>query len=489
MPCNELADILAAPDLQGLQDLGTDLLGTLGAYRVEIDGTVVLENGDRALTKRSADLPVLPGSQARLVSQHIARDSHIAVAVAVVNTHVRLVLQDYLERRVVFSDRHVDAVERTIDFLGQLDEERARIGIVAACMEVADASLASLFERSIDGWQVGVDMGLPADMILPFLERETDLRMRVIDLPVDASILVVPLGSPAGTPTLVVLADWTLSEEEAFPLLQTVARLGQVALDNARLVRVAEERQRLRVELEVAGRTQEQLMPTQRPLWPGLDVVGYSQPSANVGGDYFDWFERPGRGYAICVADVSGHGVSAAIVMATLRGYLRAAFRHDDTLDTMLRDVSSMLCAVLEPWQFVTVFLAELSEDLETLSYCNAGHEPGLLVRDLGSVERLDAGAPPLGIDPALTPPTETVPLRAGDVLVVPTDGLAEAENSLGVQIGRDSLEEWVVRHVRESRHAEGIRERLLGDVERHRNGADRSDDETLVVVRRKGAT
>lgn len=486
MPCNDLATILAAPDLQELENVGSDMLGSLGAYRVEIDGTVILQHGDVESMDHDADLPVLPGSQARLLSQLPAREEHVATAVAVVNTHVRLVLQDYLERRVIFSDRHVDAVDRTVDFLGQLDEERARVGILAACMEVIDASLGCLVEHTLDGWQVSVDMGLPPEFFLPFLEEDVGMKPQILDLPAGNRILLVPLGAPAGNPTLATLADWTLADNEVFPLLRTVARLGQVALENARLVRVAEERQRLRVELEVAGRTQEQLMPTHRPAWPGLSVVGHSRPSENVGGDYFDWFDRPGRGVAICVADVSGHGVGAAIVMATLRGYLRAALRHDESLDSMLRDVSAMLCAILEPWQFVTVFLAEVSEDRESLTYCNAGHEPGLLVRDLGSVERLDAGAPPLGIDPGLTPSAETVPLRPGDVLVVPTDGLAETENSMGVQISRETLEEWVVRHVREARTAESIRDRLLGDVDRHRDGAKRTDDETLIVLRRE---
>ncbi|MCB9671827.1 MAG: serine/threonine-protein phosphatase [Alphaproteobacteria bacterium] len=487
MPSSDLVYVLAAPDLEELGVAGEAVLDGVGDFRVRIDGTTVLAHGEAEL-RHTAELPILPGSNASLDSERAADDQAVAAATAIANTHVRLLLQEHLENRLLFSSRHLHAVDRTVTFLGQLDEERVRVGILAACMDVVDAPLGALLEHRDTGWQVLVDLGVPGDIVIPALAGEDGLSLKITDHEF-GRLLLVPLGSAGGFPAMVCLADWSLGDPEATAVLQTVSRLGRVALENARLVRVAGERQRLRIELELAGRTQLQLMPTETPHWPGLDVVGHSRPTADCGGDYFDWFELPGRGFAFCVADVSGHGVSAAIVMSTLRGYLRAALRHDAPLQAMLAEVSDMLCDILEPWQFVTVFVGEVVGDGSLLRYCNAGHEAGLLVRNGGTLERLDAGAPPLGIDATLTPSAVEVHLEPGDVLVVPTDGLAEAENPWGGQIGRDRLEEWVVQRVRDASDARAVRDALLADVARHRDGADRTDDETLLVVRREGRT
>jgi sigma-B regulation protein RsbU (phosphoserine phosphatase) len=346
-----------------------------------------------------------------------------------------------------------------------------------------------MLERGTSGWWVSVDMGHPGPALVPHLELHDGESFRISTLENGLRVVLVPLGASEGTPVMVVLTDWGLDDEQLAPLLSTVSRLGRVALDNARLVRVAGERQRLRIELELAGRTQEQLMPTEAPRWPGLEVVGHSRPSADCGGDYFDWFDLPGRGFVTCVADVSGHGVGAAIVMATLRGYLNASLRHNEPLDETLSSITTMLCSILEPWQFVTVFLAEIDVDGKTLRFCNAGHEAALLIRSKGSVERLEADAPPLGIDPLLTPRVETVVLQPDDMLVIPTDGLAEAEDPQGVQIGRDQFEEWVVRCVRESHSAVAARDRILAEVANYRDHSEQMDDETLLVLRRRGET
>jgi serine phosphatase RsbU (regulator of sigma subunit) len=457
----------------------------LGAFRVTVDDEVVQTRGNGPLRHQHA-LPTLEGSSACLWSEHPPDRQALARAQFAAERHIRVALQEALEARCLLADRHLHAVDRTIAFLGELDEDRARVGILHACLDVVDASLGALLERTTTGWRTVVELGLSADALAPVLDQVRAAELTTVDSPEFGRVVLVPLGASSGNPLLVALVDSPLEVADAHSVLATVSRLGRVALENAQLVRVAAERQRLRIELELAGRTQEQLMPTSAPVWPGLEVVGHSRPSADCGGDYFDWFPIPERGFFVCVADVSGHGVGAAIVMATLRGYLTASLRQEERLDVMLARVCAMLCDILEPWQFVTVFLAAVSRDGQSLTYCNAGHEAGLLVHAEGTLERLEADVPPLGIDPALAPAVQHAHLAPGDVLVIPTDGLAEAEDAAGELVGRQRFEEWVTHAVRSHATAEGVRSAVLERVGAHRGEVPQLDDETLVVLRRR---
>lgn len=486
-PSSDLIAVLQATDLGALERAGIGALSEVGPFRVEIDGRSVLERP--GAVGFETPLEALPGSQAVLATNRPPDAEHTATAVAVVNTHIRLVLQHHLENRVLLAERHMQAVHRTLAFLGKLDGEQVRLGILAACMDIVDASVGALVERGAERWSVRMGMGIPDDMVCAYIPDALSGRPVVIEVQDGFRVIMVPLGVGSGHPVAVALADWGVEDVEALSVLETVSDLGRVALDNAHLVAVAAERQRLRLELEVAGRTQEHLMPREEPRWALVDVAGHSRPSADCGGDYFDFFHRKGQGYVVCVADVSGHGIGAALVMATLRGYLQAALRTDATLDAMMREVSDMLCSILEPWQFVTAFLCEISEDGTLLRYCNAGHEQGLLVKRDGTLVRLAADAPPLGIDPVLTPDVVVEPFGADDVLVIPTDGLAESEDRSGRPVGRDRFEQWVVDRVRAGpADAETLRDDILDAVTEHREGVERADDETLVVVRHRGS-
>ncbi len=480
MHSNEVTAILNATDLEALHVAGAAALDPFGPYRIEIDG-VPIAGSDTGLPYR-CPLPVLPGSSGTLWCGISPPPRVRTIAQIVATTHIRLVLQEQLERRVLLSARHLHAVERTVAFLGLLREDEVRLDILAACMEVVDASVGSLLERTANGWSPTIDMGLPRELAL--LARSEPARLALLR-PEGIPLLQIPLGPTA----VAFLGDWSMADGDALAVLETVARLGEVALDNARLVREAEERQRLEMEMAFAGRTQSHLLPPGAPRWPGLDVAGHSRPSATCGGDYYDWFDLPDGSVAFVVADVSGHGVGAALLMATLRGYLRASLLRRPVLppDRTLADVGTMLGSILEPWQFVTVFLGRIAPDRRTLCYANAGHEAGLLHRTVGSLDRLTAGGPPLGIDPALVPTAHAVELRPGDALVVPTDGLAEAVDPRGIPVGRDRLEQWFCALAAEHSTSANLRDALLAQVDAHRSDADRQDDETLVVIRTTG--
>ncbi|MGH2570253.1 MAG: GAF domain-containing protein, partial [bacterium] len=164
-----------------------------------------------------------------------------------------------------------------------------------------------------------------------------------------------------------------------------------VSIVNARLHEEVTEKRLLEQQLEIARGIQTSLLPRSAPEIPGHCLVGRNLPSESVGGDYFDFVPLPGGRWAIIVADASGHGIAAGLVMAGFRAEVRAGLRHHDEPRGVLAEVNKTLCGELAPDFFVTAFLGVYSPESGRFVYTNAGHEPGLVVRQ-GGVDLLAEG-------------------------------------------------------------------------------------------------
>jgi len=209
-------------------------------------------------------------------------------------------------------------------------------------------------------------------------------------------------------------------------------------------------------------------------------------PSSAVGGDYFDFLRIPDGRWAVVVADVSGNGIPASLIMAGFRADLRAELRRADEPRGILDRVNAVLCTELEPDHFVTAFLGVYSPESGTLEHASAGHEPGLVLRASGEVEPLSAGGLLLGVFPEAVYRSATTRLDPGDRLVLYTDGLSDTEGAAGEPLGPEGL----VRLLREL-EAEGVPPGRWPDVllerlpERAAHPAGEPDDRTLVVLAR----
>jgi sigma-B regulation protein RsbU (phosphoserine phosphatase) len=267
-------------------------------------------------------------------------------------------------------------------------------------------------------------------------------------------------------------------------LLQALAEQTATAIHTERLVRELRQSERMRSEMEVARRLQMSLLPAHAPSIPGLELAGTCQPSGHVGGDYFDFFALPDGRLGIVVADVSGHGVGSAIVMAGLRSTLYAEVRDGAHPARVLERANAALARDFPSTNlFVSAFLATYEPATGTLAYSNAGHPPPLLAAGTGNVSRLEEGGLLLGIQGDAQYDRGTAQLDAGAVVAIYTDGITEARKRGGPFFGEATLS----RLVRECRvlGAAAVHTTILAAVREHLGGESPQDDVTLVVAGR----
>ena len=204
------------------------------------------------------------------------------------------------------------------------------------------------------------------------------------------------------------------------------------------------EKKRLQGQLEVARQVQLELLPAKDPELPGYDISAYNFPTEEVSGDYYDWVRIYDDQLGIVIADVSGKGVPAAILMAFLRASLRAATHIGYATNISMAKVNYLLWESIERNQFVTAFHAILDASNKTLSYSNAGHNPPILMKASGEIQSIDYGEQPLGMFQHTRYHQYHLLLEPGDVLVLYTDGATEAQNPGGEEFGPDRLVEAV---------------------------------------------
>jgi sigma-B regulation protein RsbU (phosphoserine phosphatase) len=268
-------------------------------------------------------------------------------------------------------------------------------------------------------------------------------------------------------------------------LLTIIATQSAQVIENARL---QEEEARLRVmeeDLRVARSIQEGLVPKSVPQVEHVGLYGFTAPAREVGGDYYDWIPLPDGRIGCVVADVSGKGMPASLLMAQLQAAFKAQAQSGKSPDEVITTVNQFLGATMEPSRFVTLFYAVVEPAANRLVYVSAGHNPPLLWRVDGSHEWLRQGG--LMLSPVSLVPYEahTVEFGPGDGVAIYSDGVTEAENRDGIQWEESNLETTIMQGPRTS--AEEIGLRIKTALENFVAGNEQSDDITLAIVLRRG--
>ncbi len=242
------------------------------------------------------------------------------------------------------------------------------------------------------------------------------------------------------------------------------------------------EKQRLETQLEVARQVQLELLPAHDPELEGFDISAYNFPTEEVSGDYYDWVRIYDDQIGIVIADVSGKGVPAALLMAFLRASLRAATHIGYAPHISMSKVNYLLWESIERNQFVTAFYGILDATNRTISYSNAGHNPALLMDADGTARFEERGGVPLGMfrDSRYYEYFQTI--EPGQLLVLYTDGVTEAMNSTGEEYGRDRLVD-AVRQVRDL-SAREIIDFIHRDVTAWTEGRGAHDDVTFFIIK-----
>ena len=283
-------------------------------------------------------------------------------------------------------------------------------------------------------------------------------------------------------------------------LLQSVASQTGLALENAELlenltVEIA-QRERMASEIEIAREVQERLFPQSYPVIPGVDMAGFCRPAQAVGGDYYDMFvvggdgEPSGHRLALAVGDISGKGISASLLMASLRASLRSLARMESSTEQMpdlaglMRQVNHLVFEASTSNRYATFFFAEFDPGTRMLTYVNAGHNPPMVLRG-ETVLTLSATGMVIGLLEHASFEQSTIQLEAGDVLLAYTDGISEAMNAAEDEWGEDRMIAAAHRLIGEpgcTRSAVTLIECLFREADGFTAGAAQHDDMTLLI-------
>lgn len=249
------------------------------------------------------------------------------------------------------------------------------------------------------------------------------------------------------------------------------------------------EKERFEAELGLAREVQARFIPSTPPDMGRLELAGNWIPARMVSGDYYDFIEHQERVLDIVVADISGKGMSAALMMAGLRSALRsqsvveARDLKPGRLSLLVSRLNLHLCHNSAPEKFATLFICAFDPNALTLTYCCAGHNPPLLVRD-GKISVLDVGGCPIGLFTEWKFQEDTIPVIKGDLIIIYTDGITEAQSANQNEYGEERLQQVVLAN--QDRSCEEIQEKILRAVRDFSFGAEQFDDQTIVVGRVK---
>ena len=236
-------------------------------------------------------------------------------------------------------------------------------------------------------------------------------------------------------------------------------------------------------EMQLAVEIQQMFLTRVSPNIPGYDIAQANHSNRSVGGDYLDAFPLDEGGWALCVGDVAGKGLPAALIMANLHAVIRSQARLSGRPSESITRANWMMCETIESGQFVTLFFGVLDPTNHRLLYCNAGHMNPYLFVPEAAPAALETGGMVLGFLKEACYETGMVPLPPGALLVIYSDGVSEAFSPDGQEFGRDRLIDTVRHH--QDQPAARILEVVLEAVRRHLGGRPAQDDMTLMVIRR----
>jgi len=270
---------------------------------------------------------------------------------------------------------------------------------------------------------------------------------------------------------------------EDLKLLTLLANIAAVKIENAKLFEDTIEKQRMEKELKNAAEIQRKLLPVGTPDFQGYEVSGYNDPCREVGGDYFDFIDRGPRRMGFAIGDVSGKGTGAALMMATVRASFRAHLESPCTLPGLIASLNETIVQSANSNNFVSFFYGEVDGATGRLESVNAGHNPPLLVRASGEVERLKADGLILGVFAGVKHKQSENVLNPGDLLVAYSDGVTETMNETGEEFGEERLAGLLLENRTSS--AAAIRKLVAERTKAFAGTAPQYDDITLVVVKR----
>lgn len=329
--------------------------------------------------------------------------------------------------------------------------------------------------KNIDYWKI--DSSLTEEIIEKEFPELSELDVN----------LIVPMQLQGQTKGLILLGKRMSQQnysESDIEFVYSVGSLAIISLENKRLFQEALEKYKLEEELDFARDIQKNLLPQSIPDLKVFDIAALNVSSRQVGGDYYDIIKLDEDNYCIAIADVSGKGIPASLLMANMQAFLRVVCRQHIGLEEATALINDLISENTSDGRFITFFWGILNQERKTLYYVNAGHNPPLLVRD-GKIIKLMKGGIILGVmKTVIDYEAEEIELQKDDVIILFTDGISEAMNTKGEEFSDLKLEQTAV--VSASLSAKEILNTIRNEVVDFSSGAFQSDDLTMIVVKVK---
>jgi sigma-B regulation protein RsbU (phosphoserine phosphatase) len=343
------------------------------------------------------------------------------------------------------------------------------------------------------GYPAPIDFSLPSEA--PVISHLRDARAPVVpdaeeqsELPGLDARLVLPLASKNDLLGFISLGPKRSEEpysSDDTRLLLTVAAQTGLALENSRLSEAiaheVSQRELLNREIEIAREVQQRLFPQNLPHIVSLDYAGHCRPAQGVGGDYYDFLALSDGQLGLAIADISGKGIPAALLMASLQASVRGQSQGPGDVASLMTNVNRLVYEASPANRYATFFYAQFDPRTRRLIWSNGGHNPPILLRG-GDVIRLETGGPVVGLFPRSSYEQDAIALQAGDLLIFYTDGMSEAENPAEDEWGEDALIS-AARACAEQTPVEMIAS-IMNAADAFASGAPQHDDMTLVIAR-----
>lgn len=256
------------------------------------------------------------------------------------------------------------------------------------------------------------------------------------------------------------------------------------AIENSRLFKESIEKQKIEKELMIAQEIQNKLFPQKNPETISYQIRGKNIPSLQVGGDYYDFIYIDSNRIAFIIADVSGKGVAASLIMSNLQAILRGLIEYDKDLITLMKKMNDFIYQRTTIDKYITLFLGIIDTEKHTLEYINGGHNPPYLVKKDKSIKELHTGGTIIGMFPFYTCEKETIHLNQEDLIFLYTDGVTEAMDSSSEEFGEERLLKFLKLH--SHKNADEIENNLFEEINKFTGNAPQSDDITMIIIKRE---
>lgn len=397
-------------------------------------------------------------------------------------------------------------LDSRINRLNSLFELSKEFGLFSESTKVAKLLVYSVIGQflvskfavvSFDGEAIKIlESKFPQDLLIALIRKyqssciESSIKSEAIEekFPEYKNLgieLIVPMQLQGKTKGLIFLNKRINNleySESDIEFIYSVGSLAIISLENKRLFKEELEKQKMEEELELAKDIQKNLLPGCLPKFKNFDIAALNISSKQVGGDYYDVIPLDENRYAVAIADVSGKGVPAALLMANIQAFLKTICRQEIGIAEATGLINDLLCENITDGKFITFFWMIVDDERKSIKYVNAGHNPPLLIRD-GKIIKLELGGMILGVMKAdFAYKSEEYVMKPGDTLIMFTDGITEAMDKAKNEFSDERLEQLAVKLYKNS--AQEILDAIREEVQAFTGGATQSDDITLLVMK-----